>query len=290
MTMEKFATRIKPMINNYRYGKYSFYTIDDLVKYSRKWIKKFDKCYDAYVGIPRSGLFVANVLGMMTGRPVFTPSMLVNDENPYFRGGKGYNLDDILLVDDSLATGNTLKNVSKGLDDAGIRFDTGVVFVKKGMEQEVDHWFVKTGQHRIFEWNMMHVKWYRVGFDLDGVLCHNCPRHIAEDKKLYGEWLLNAVPFHIPSYRIDFILSNRLEVYRDVTEEWLDRHGVMYDRLMLWDTKWDDRRGNYHRHKLKMVYDSGVDVLFESNRFQAGFVHYEAGIPVVCIDTLEALC
>lgn len=278
--MNKLATRMKPILSNIRFGKYSFFTLDDLTKYIRDFSKQVTD-YDAFIGIPRSGLFVALELGMIQGKQVYTPETYVKKQVGF--GSIERDIKRVLLVDDSLSSGKTLQSIKKKIPDV----DTAAIFVKKGKEHYLDHYYKVTGKHRIFEWNMMHKKWYRVGFDMDGVLCKNCPKHISKDRGKYRQWITEAKPFLIPSYKIDYIISNRLEEFREETEDWLSINNVKYDELILWDEGWDGRKGKYAKHKANEVGKHPLDVFIESNPYQAKKIWFQLGIPTICIDEMK---
>lgn len=267
----KLMTRLKPMVKNMQYGKYSFFAFDDLTQGIRDFSEQVSE-YDAFVGIPRSGLFVALGLGMLQGKKVFTPTSFFKQQEGW--GDIHRKMDKVLLVDDSLSTGKTMREVKEFMGDV----DTAVVFIKEGMESSVDHYYKVTGKHRIFEWNMMHKKWYSLACDMDGVLCKD-PVEVNEES------YRNLEPLYLPSYKIDYIITNRLEKYREVTEEWLEKHGVGYGNLIMWDVD-KPIKGQFGRHKLDMVFYISPDVVFESCDSQAKYIHFNTGIPTLSIEKM----
>jgi orotate phosphoribosyltransferase len=268
--MNKLITRMKPMAKNVKYGKYHFYKFEDLVIYTRELAQMLNKNYDGFYGIPRSGSFVANMLAMMKGKEIITEQMVMQ--------GNVDKKKKYLLVDDSISTGKTMNKVKDFLDEYGIDYDTAAVFAKPDMIRKVDYYSRMTGNHRIFEWNIMHKKWYKLACDMDGVLCKD---PVKVDEESYR----NLEPLYLPFYTIDYIITNRLEKYRDVTEEWLDKHNVEYGKLIMWDVD-KPLKGKYGRHKLDMVFWVSPDVVFESRDSQAKYIHFNTGIPTLSIEKM----
>lgn len=285
MNLNKLRNRLTPMVRNAVVGRYEFFTLNDLVIMTREWVKTFEKNYDLIVGIPRSGLFVANTIGLMLGKPVTTPDRLIKGEPPFYRKGLSHKTDNILLVDDSISSGRTMAKNSNLLAYHNIAHDVGVVFTTTSAIH-TDTFYRITGKHRIFEWNMMHTKYYKAGFDMDGVLCENCPETAKDNIEEYKKWIVNAKPYLIPSYKIDVIISNRLELFRTETEDWLERNNVHYDKLVLWDTDWNKRTGLYQKNKKKQIDIYPIDVFFESSLVQAKYIYQTCSIPVICIDSM----
>jgi len=287
-TINIIRGKTQPIIRNAIQGRYMFVSLTDLMDMTRQWVRQWDKQYDVIVGIPRSGLLVANAVGMMLGKPVATPDMMVNNIRPFYRSGREVKTDRVILIDDSVSSGETMRKNSNMLSRYGINHDRGALFVKPDSKQEVDIYYMETGDRRIFEWNMMHAKNCSVGFDMDGVLCEECPQHVKKSPESYADWVLNARPYLIPSYTIDVIISNRLEMFRNETEQWLDDHGVQYKKLVLWDVGWDERRG-YDKNKARNVLKYHPELFFESSWKQAQCIWYETGIPTICIEKMVML-
>jgi len=74
--VSKLYIRTKSLERNFIGAKYSFITVDDLVIWTTEWIKSFENNYDIILGIPRSGLLVANIIALKLGKPLSTPELL----------------------------------------------------------------------------------------------------------------------------------------------------------------------------------------------------------------------
>jgi len=136
----------------------------------------------------------------------------------------------------------------------------------------VDIYFDICNQPRMFEWNYMHHWGLEYAcIDMDGVLCED-PKMIENiDSKNYIRFLKNAQPKFLPTKRIKYIVSGRLEKYRKETEEWLKKYNIEYENLILLDC-------NNHKERLTMdvskfkatIYKNSNCFLFiESNLEQA---------------------
>ena len=80
--------------------------------------------------------------------------------------------------------------------------------------------------------------------DIDGTICDDIPNEEPErmeDAKVYPEALITLNKWFMEGHIITFFTS-RLEIHRQVTENWLDKHGFKYHGLLMNKP----RGGNYH--------------------------------------------
>ena len=56
---------------------YSFVSFEDVVVWTRELTRKIPNEFDVIIGIPRSGLLVANLIALKFGRPLSTPELFV---------------------------------------------------------------------------------------------------------------------------------------------------------------------------------------------------------------------
>ena len=80
--------------------------------------------------------------------------------------------------------------------------------------------------------------------DIDGTICDDIPNEEPErmsTANVYPEALETLNKWHEKGHIITFFTS-RLEIHREVTEKWLNRHGFKYHGLLM-DKP---RGGNYH--------------------------------------------
>ena len=80
--------------------------------------------------------------------------------------------------------------------------------------------------------------------DIDGTICDDIPNEEPErmeDAKVYPEALITLNKWFNEGHIITFFTS-RLEIHRQVTENWLNKHGFKYHGLLMNKP----RGGNYH--------------------------------------------
>ncbi|MEC8611153.1 MAG: phosphoheptose isomerase [Bacteroidota bacterium] len=87
-----------------------------------------------------------------------------------------------------------------------------------------------------------HVKNYLI--DIDGTICDDIPNEEPErmiTATLYADALATLNKWHDEGHIITFFTS-RIEEHREITEEWLKKHGFKYHGLLMGKP----RGGNYH--------------------------------------------
>lgn len=196
--------------------------------------RRIPRKYDLVVGIPKSGMIPAHVIGFALGVPVID----INDLNNLNVVKETYR---ILLVDDSITSGNTLKKVN-----SLTKFDTAVIYTDRP-NMNVTYFQRLIHAPRIFQWNIFkHGHLAHACCDLDGVLCLN-PKIIEDDNKPDEmiKHILNADPLYIPKKQVKAIITNRIEKYRPQTEQWLKEHNVRYEHLIMYQGTATERRNHF---------------------------------------------
>ena len=285
---------VRNLDRNFFSTKWTLYTIDQLVEDTLEWIKSFDVVYDAIVGIPRSGMLVADLIASKLGKPLSTPSQMM--QGYYYRKGdlgfpsKASPLRRILLVDDSVISGRTLQKVGEELEKAlpGVQIDCGALIVTKNTKELVDCYGRICPARQIYEWNLLVLKTGIIGMDMDGVICEDCPGISEFTETDYVHWMQTAKPYLIPDYKIDYIISNRLEKYRAVTEDWLRKHEVKFDRLILFPSHdMNDRIGHEAENKIKQLLKYKPEYFIESNVNEAEQMWKGTRIPTISIQIMK---
>ena len=284
LILSKVYLRQKQLERKILTGSHTFVTIEELVSWIDEWIKHFPSNYDVVVGIPRSGLFVANLIALKMGKPLSTPDLFdrVFLATPMKTKQRYQN---ILLVDDSIASGKTMEKNIKLLkakcNDCNIT--KAAVIANENSKYLVDMYFKIIPRPRIFEWGMIHAKKGKLAVDLDGVICEEIPPGMDSDSEQYVAWLRNAKPYLVPIFEIDAIISNRLEKYRQETEDWLRRHGVIYKNLVLIDAQEKKEIRSKTEHKIKSLLRIKPDIFWESSYSGAEQIWKATRIPTLCI-------
>lgn len=288
-TASKLYLRTINLERNIMGTKYNFVTIDELVLWTTEWIKSFPNTYDVIVGIPRSGLLVANLIALKTGKPLTTPELFIRDH--YWQSDlidKKEEYKNILLVDDSITSGKTIEESLQLLRSyENLNITKAALIATEESKALVDLYYKIIPHPRVFEWNLLHSKKGKLVSDLDGVICENCPPGVDLNEELYTKWIKNAKPYLIPAFEIDVILSNRLEKYRSETEEWLAKHGVRYKELILWDIQSKKERGGKHaQRKIEVLLKIKPDMFWESSFAEAKHIWEATKISTICIDEM----
>jgi uncharacterized HAD superfamily protein len=254
--------------------------------------------FDLIVGIPRSGMIPAYMIGLYLNIDVVDFDGFVHNR-PLRRGTvrktkvplyHAYDAQRILLVDDSIASGNSLKKILSELPfDLKHRVTTMSVYSSELDRNDVDWYLEYLPMPRVFEWNIFHRKLLGTAcVDIDGVLCVDPTEEENDDGERYQNFLLNAKPHIIPSYKIHSLVTSRLEKYRPQTEQWLKKYGVEYERLIMLDLPSKEARQKQNAHAVhKARYfknQKDLNIFIESNVRQAEEIMKYSAKPVYCVD------
>lgn len=253
--------------------------------------------FDLVVGIPRSGMIPAYMIGLFTNRLVidletFLSKGVAGHGSTREVGAKlvqPFEARHVLLVDDSLRTGRSMRECLARVRNAGYggRITTCAIIVVPDKGVEVDVFLREMPHPRIFEWNAFHhPQICNSCFDLDGVLCVDPTPRENDDGPRYLEFLRSARPLIVPTQRIGHIVSARLEKYRAQTERWLADHGIQYGQLHLIDlpSAAERRRlGSHAAHKARVYKETNALLFYESEPRQAREIARLSGKPVLCV-------
>lgn len=238
----------------------------------------------AVCGIARSGLAPAVEMAMALHLPLFTLSE-AGVQNP----GNGYRLSGqeqarggpILLVDDSLGTGRSLRQAlriaRRQWPDRQIL--TAVIYRNMLSKVGCDFWARELNEFHLFEWNLFNSPFFtgKIGYDFDGVLCRDGANRPSE-----------ALPLHLPRRdEIPLIVTGRHEHARAESDAWLARWRVRVRRMVMWtggDLLAEDQGVlAVSRFKAEHYSAAGDLTLFvESDERQAREIAQLAGKAVVC--------
>jgi len=252
---------------------------------------------DLIVGIPRSGMIPAYLIGLFLNRLVIDLETFLHDGPSPGHGARALGADvatplqakHILLVDDSLASGASMTAVLGRIAAARYagRVTSCAIVVEPSMAPQVDLHFVEMPQPRLFEWNAFHHPYIEHScFDLDGLLCADPTPQENDDGERYRAFLRAAAPLFKPTRRIGHIVSARLEKYRPETEAWLDAQSVRYGALHLIDLPSRAERirlDAHHRHKARIYRETDAVLFYESDPNQARAIAQLSGRPVLCV-------
>jgi len=276
----------------------NYRTYDDLsVDIKNNLYKIQDKHYDLIVGIPRSGMIPAYMIGLYLNVNVIDFDGLV--ENRIIKTGitrkskfilnTSWDAQKILIVDDSIMTGHSMK---KKIEDVPQilkhKITTLAIYTNNPNRTDVDIYFKYLSLPRVFEWNIYHSSVIsRACVDIDGVLCCNPSNEENDDGEKYINFILNAKPLYLPTNKIHSIVTSRLEKYRKETELWLKKYEIEYENLIMLNlpTKQDRQKLHAHAiHKAEYYKKSGLNFFIESDLSQSIKIMEVTGKPVYCVD------
>lgn len=253
----------------------NFISYAEMVKDARAFADQLPR-FDAYVGIPRSGTLPAVVMALHKNAMYGT---LRDLERNTFEGGqrsRNYVPKRILIVDDSYLSGRSMRTaLDRFHRRRGVSY--AALYMKPGMETPAVHFHKHVEIPRIFEWNVFSSYWARRAcWDMDGVICHE---RKDQDYAKCKPYILPGVPIHS-------IVTARLEKYRGVTQQWLDKHEVQYEHLHMInvDTEEERRRRKLHVPHKVQHYDGRLFI--ESSEWQAKGIAESTGRPVLCTDNM----
>ncbi len=278
----------------------NYRSVNDLQVDTRRFAEDLPPDIDLVVGVPRSGLLVANLLCLYLDVPMTDVDGLcegrVLDTGKRFEGRLSFdNIDSVLVVDDSVLTGGQMTETQERLDDHEFPFDVSyaALYISSWAHKHVDYWADVVPVPRVFEWNVLHhPKLTNFCVDIDGVLCRDPTPEENDDGENYRQFISEVEPNIVPNQRIGWLVTCRLEKYREETETWLDAQGVEYDNLVMMDypdKQTRQERGNHAQYKAEVYNSTGTDLFIESDPNQAEEICQRTNKPVFCYDTQEML-
>jgi uncharacterized HAD superfamily protein/hypoxanthine phosphoribosyltransferase len=279
---------------------YGYVSIAQLSVAIRSQLYRVSRDVDLIVGIPRSGMIPAYLLGLYLNRGIVDLETFLADGVAAHGATRAlarglphlHEAQHVLLVDDSMASGASMQRALARIHTSRYagKISTCAAIVTPAQYRSVDIAFLTVPHPRIFEWNAFHHACVEQAcFDLDGVLCVDPEEHDNDDGARYELFVKTARPLFQPTQRIGHIVSARLEKYRTATEQWLARHGIRYGALHLVDlpNKAERIRQQAHcAHKIRVYRETGAALFYESNIGQAHEIARGSGKPVLCVDTM----
>ena len=252
---------------------------------------------DLIVGIPRSGMVPAYMIGAFLNRYVCSLDEFVSGiaYSKGIRSVRERTVKKVLVVDDSVNDGLAMRRAKERLQGKEKEFELVymAVYAVEKATGLVDVYADICPQPRFFQWNYM----YHPGLlpqaclDIDGVLCVDPTAEENDDGEKYRQFILNARPLFVPNDKVKALVTSRLEKYRPETERWLAENGVKYEKLYMLDLPSREeriRRGVHASFKAE-IYKKLKDahLFIESNPLQAAEIRRLSGKPVICTETDE---
>lgn len=277
----------------------NFRTLENLNSIIYANLHKIPKDVDLIVGIPRSGMLAASLLSLYLNLPLSDIDAMLNGE--LYESGRTKQKDGwisdisqarkILVVEDSSSTGTSLERFRKKTSNFLYkeRLVVLTVYVTEQTRGLTDIWFEDVPGPRMFEWNYLHhSRLDNMCFDIDGVLCVDPTEEENDDGEKYVHFIRNAPVKVAPTYQIGYIITSRLEKYREDTEYWLNKNNIKYGELIMMPYASKEERirsGSHgafkgeHYKRLKSTY-----IFVESNAKQAEEIARISGKTVFCTE------
>lgn len=277
----------------------NFKTVNDLNTEICKSLYKIPKDVDLVVGIPRSGMLAASMLALYLNLPLSDFDSLINGK--VMSCGRCKVKDNwiasiaearkILIVEDSSSTGKSIKDAKQQLKK--FQYSDKIVFLTVYVTERTkllsDLYLEICEVPRMFEWNYLHHSRLDLAcFDIDGVLCEDPTEEQNDDGEKYRDFIRNAPLRVAPTSKIGYLVTSRLEKYREDTEYWLNKNNIKYDNLIMMQFATKEERiqsGSYgifkgeHYKRLKISY-----LFVESDKRQASEIAKVSGKTVFCTE------
>lgn len=306
---------INPLLHYEKYGKYenrplapkkvvqpafkiNYKTYNDLTKDIKTKIDLIPSDVDLVVGVPRSGMLPAYMIGLALNKkvcslPEFTHGILGN--SGMRKTNTASKIKNVLVVDDTVNTGLAMDKVKAELKPFNRKYKFVYLAVYTSGAEATKHVDVALNllpQPRMFQWNYLyHGFMSNACYDMDGVLCVDPTEKENDDGKNYIKFVKTARPLYLPNRPIGYIVTSRLEKYRKETEEWLAKNGVKYKKLYMFNGTAEERRrlglhADFKANIYKQIKDS--EIFIESNPGQAKRIAELTKKNVICClnDTL----
>ncbi len=196
-------------------------SISDLHKAIVNGLHMLPREIDLVVGIPRSGLLAANMLGLVANLPTTDLDSFIEGRVYSFGATKNTasfrsasDVRKVLVLDDSINTGGAMREAKAKLMACKTRaqFVFAAVYGLRDSVEDVDFIFEVVEQPRLFQWNFMHHGLLsKACIDIDGVLCLDPTDTENDDGPAYEAFLRNARALHKPTRFIGYLVTSRLE-------------------------------------------------------------------------------
>ena len=146
-------------------------------------LHKIPRGIDLVVGIPRSGMLPATMIGQMLNKPVIALDSYL-DGKMYEMGlyrrpanliTRFSELKHVLVMDDSINSGNSMNRVKQKINNStvhSIKTTYGAVYYVRESLGQLDVGLEECPWPRIFQWNILN-SWVlaHACLDIDGVVC-----------------------------------------------------------------------------------------------------------------------
>ena len=278
---------------------------EDISDCIRRNVWKVPQDVNLIVGVPRSGMIPALMLAELLNKRCADMDAFIEGREMSCGGRRRLMREEdggverkmkVLVLDDTVFFGNAMRKARERLAPLEGKYEIiyGCVYAEgRNAKQMVDIWLEDIWREEekiwLYEWNVLHhygKKTQLCMWDIDGLVCKDPPDD--RNTAAYEAYLPDAVPMIIPTTRIGAFVTYRLEKYRGVTEAWLQRHGIDYGKLLMFDAPDRNIRNSMMspaKYKARLYLQASWAQLFvESSAHQAERIFQLAGKPVWCYE------
>lgn len=262
-----------------------FMSMAEYMYITKIWARTIPRKFDLVIGIPRNGMIPAELVGIEHGVPVANVDTFINKTfRIHSTGTRKDKYENILLVDENVGTGRQMQAAKERLlkIDPKLKISTAAPFVTEAQAKNINYYYaINKGTILATELDLIKTP-LTVGClctDMDGVLCEDMPIDIKEEDK--ESFIKNAKPNIIPRYAIETIATGRPEAYRSITEEWLKKNNVIYNKLVMAQADEDGITT-----KVKVIRKDKPGTFWESDPFQSRMIFLRTGCRVLCTENM----
>jgi orotate phosphoribosyltransferase len=281
-----------------------YITTNQLIQDTLSLAKQIPHNCRGIIGIAKSGLLPATTLATHLQIPLYvlhlnnTEIIEIKSQPISSRGNTPLkpNNGPMLIIDDTVHDGNIISLVKNSINLSDVIY--GAIYVTPHSMNHVDIYSKKLCTPHFLEWNLFNSGWILgnsydqkftggIAFDFDGILCEDpSPGQDANDP---ASWIPFLKPTHMLPRRwaIPLIITMRLEKWRKLTIEWLEKYSIKYKHIEMCqaDTV-EERDSNFLdyliNHKAKKFGNSDCYMMIESDPYQSKTISEITKKPVLC--------
>lgn len=286
-----------------------YITYNDMIKDINENIWKIPKDIDGVIAVPRSGVIPAIIIAMYFHIPLTTVDIFLNSKAPYeaftsFGGGlrfyqtikKDKELKKFLVIDDTYASGNSMKKTKEKLKNFNYDFVYSSMYLEGKKEDGIlclkdlsDLKSISKIGFNLYEWNIFcHFLEHKFLFDIDGFIFYEPPLDTNIEK--YEAYIKNPILKHkvidTGNLPIDF-LTYRLVKYQKETIESLVSNGINVGKIYMYNAQTIEERNKIPSYLFKASFYKSHDeylLYVESDDYQAKMIHNISGKPVFSVE------
>lgn len=232
---ESAVAKHRPSSLRYDHGYLpEFITTAQLVEDSKKLAAMLPADVSQVIGIARGGFVPAAIVANILHLPMLVARQ---EDGGVLDGGHGFRLKrrksfngPVVVIDDNCLTGATMRAVMPKILRKYPGAISAAVCCNRKARTKPDLIVRSLDFPVLLEWNLFNSAMSTsLAMEMEGVLCENRP-----DDSDYEAWLPNAkIAYPARRFPVRMVLTSRHERYRQQTADWLTRHGIDVQELIM---------------------------------------------------------